>query len=131
MKPARYTLQAAAAVLALVALADRGQAAEPVLEAKAIERMSETATTASDHARVARQYRLRAESLEAKAADHEKEARRLRAVHNPMATKWPAMGRAAEDRETRLAMQARRAAQECYARANRHINLAVEAELAE
>lgn len=130
-RPVLNTLNATVAALALFAFSDRAAAAEPVLEAKVIERMSETAVTASDHARVAKQYRLRAVSLEVKAETHEAEARKLRAVHNPMATKWPAMGRAAEDRENRLAMQARRAAQECYARADHHIRLAVEAELAE
>jgi len=124
------TMRAAVAVLVVAASTGYGRAAEPVLEAVALEKMSAAAVTASDHARVAKQYRLRAESLETKAKQHEQEARRLGSGHNPMAVKWPAMGRAAAERESRLAVQARRAAQECLARADRHIRLAVEAQLA-
>jgi competence protein ComGC len=77
-------------------------------------------------------YRLRAEAFEAKAEKHEEEARKLAArPRNPLEVKWPAMARKSWQRESQLAVQARRAAKECYDLADRHIRLAVEAELAE
>lgn len=116
--------RAAVAILALAAFSDRGLAQEPVLDAKAIEKVSAAAISSSDHERAAKQYRLRAESLEKKADQHEANARRMSQAHNPMAHKWPALGRAPEEREKRLAMQARRAAQECLAQAERHTDTA-------
>jgi hypothetical protein len=105
------------------------RAAEPVMEAGKLEEMSKEANSPAEHAKAAKQFRLRAESLEAKAKKHEENARK-RNSPNPMATKWPAMVRNGTDRESRLAMQARRAAQECYTRAARHVSLAVEGQLA-
>jgi hypothetical protein len=112
-------------------LPERAGAAEPVMDSKALEAMSKKASSPEAHAKVARQFRLRAEELDAKAEKHEQNAKKLRNAQNPMSAKWPAMARNSSDRETQLAVQARRAAQECYAQASRHINLAVEGQLAD
>jgi hypothetical protein len=131
-KISRFGLSAAIAVLAAGVSLTPAQSAEPMLEAKVLEKMSKNAQTPEDHAKVAKQYRLRAESLQEKAEKHEADARKLRSTNaNPMASKWPAMVNNGADRERRLAMQARRAAQECFELANHHVRLAVETQLAE
>jgi hypothetical protein len=99
---------------------------EPVKESAALELKAKQADTPKEHAEVAKQYRLRAESLEAKAAKHEEAARKLRNNTNVMAHKWPAMVNNGWQRESQLAVQARRGAQECYALAAKHVGLAVE-----
>jgi hypothetical protein len=101
-----------------------------VLQPDAIEQLSKKASTPEEHAKAAKQLRLRAEALDAKAAEHEENARNLRKTTNPMSVKWPAMVQNGWKRESQLAIQARRAAQECYARAAKHVNLAVEERLA-
>jgi hypothetical protein len=94
-------------------------------ESSELEAMARTAATPEEHARVAKQYRLRAEQFEAKAATHEAAAKRMRIHPNPLAQKWPSANSGAE-REVQLALQARRAAQENYKIAARHVGLAVE-----
>lgn len=96
-----------------------------------LERMSEQASSPQEHAKVAKQYRLQALALEAKARKHEESARKLRNTPaHPMAAKWPSMVQNNWERESQLAMQARRAAQESYTQAAKHVGLAVEAEFA-
>jgi hypothetical protein len=93
-----------------------------------IEQLAKNAFTAAEHAEVARQYRIRAESFEAKALMHEEEARKLaKQPLPPMAYKWPAMVQRPAEKESLLAMQARRAARESYELADNHIRRAVEA----
>ncbi len=87
------------------------------------------ANTPKEHAQVAKTYRLRAEAQEAKAAEHEANAKKMRNSHNAMAHKWPAMVNNGWQRESQLAVQARRAAQESRAIAERHLSLAVESQL--
>lgn len=124
-----WMFAAVASAALFTGAATAAPATERVLDAMTIEKLSKEASTPEEHARVSRQYRLRAESLEAKAKMHEQEAERMLTGHNPMAAKWPAMVRNGADRERRLAIEARRAAQECYARADHHIRLAVEGKL--
>jgi hypothetical protein len=125
------TLTMALAAALLLAFPPASTAAEPVDEAK-LEAMARDAKTPAEHAKVAKQYRLRAEAFETNAKKHEEEARKLQAQpRSPLELKWPAMARKPWERETQLAMQARRAAQEAYAVADKHIRLAVEAQLAE
>jgi hypothetical protein len=119
-------LQIAVVALSFVLFSAPSFAAEPALDATRIERMSKEASTPEQHAAVAKQYRLRAEMFEAKAQQHEAESKKLQRNPSPMAAKWPAMSRNSAERENRLAMEARRAAQECYGRADHHIRLAVE-----
>ena len=90
---------------------------------------SSDANTPKEHAQVAKTYRLRAEAQEAKAAEHEANAKKMRNSTNAMAHKWPAMVNNGWQRESQLAVQARRAAQESRAIADRHLSLAVETQL--
>lgn len=131
MKPINTLVRYALTGAVLIVFAGSSAGAEKVLEARVLEKMAKEAVSPSQHATVAKQYRLRAESLEQKAAEHDATANKLRTVHNPLAHKWPAIGNQAVEREKKLAMQARRAAQECSALADRHIRLAVEGDLAE
>jgi hypothetical protein len=107
-------------------------AAEPVGDAKKLETLAASAKTPKQHAQVAKQYRLRAESLETKATEHAEKARKAGNTPLPgLAHKWPSMVRTPQQRETELSMQYRRAAEEAKRLAQWHTQLAVEAELAE
>jgi len=111
--------------------ADHAKASGSPADAEALERRSKEADSPKEHAQLAKEYRLRAEELEAKAEKHLAKANELRkGPPNPMSAKWPAMANSAWKREEQLAMQARRAAEECRQQAARHIDLAVEAQLA-
>ena len=114
------------ALLAWSPAAVRG--AEPAgtkpLDAAGIERMAKDAKSPADHARVATQYELRGKSLEERADKIEGEVRQDKAAPSAMATKWPAMVVNARERREQSAMQARRAAEECYRLAQHHRTLA-------
>lgn len=124
------TLAAAGTVAALIlttAGVDRAAAAEPVSETAKLHRMAKEANTAADHAQVAKLFRLQGEAMEAKAAAHEKKAKEFEArPKSPLAHKWPAMAPQQGREERALALQARRAAQESFDLAAKHIQLAVE-----
>ena len=130
MEDTMKRISATLAIGSLFVLSLGASPAEPVLQPKAVEELSKNASTPEEHAKAARQLRLRAEALEAKATEHEENARKMRSGANPMATKWPAMVQNGWKRESQLAIQARRAAQECNTRAAKHISLAVEERLA-
>lgn len=130
----RYTKVMLATMFAGVLMtgAPAARADEAVLEAKAIAKMASEAQSGAEHEKVAKHYRLRAESLEAKANKLETEVRKQKAAPpNSMEAKWPAMIVNARERKERVAMQLRRAAQECYTLAERHSDLAAEARAAE
>lgn len=92
-----------------------------------LEQLAEAAQCAAEHGDVARQYRLRAEHLEAKAVKHEEKAAELEArPKRPMQAKWPAMARKPWVKEREMAVQARRAAKEAQQLADRHVRLGVE-----
>jgi hypothetical protein len=114
------------------ALAGLSLAAEPVKETPKLEQMANAAVTAEDHARVAKGFRLRAESFEQRAAKHEAEAAKLakRPLVGPE-LKWPALARPGLQKEKDAAVQARRAAAEAMALSDRHTRLAVEKAFAE
>jgi hypothetical protein len=115
-------------MLAGAVLLTPGVKAEPAVNPGKIEQLAKNASTAAEHSEVARQYRLRAESLEAKALLHEEEAGKLAKRPLPgLAHKWPAMVARPAEQERRLALQARRAARESYELADRHLRRAVEA----
>lgn len=93
---------------------------------------SREATSAREHATLAREYRQRAEALERTARSHEADAARLSARPRfPHEGKFPAHIRNTGERQHQLAIQSRRAAQEAYERADHHVRLAVEGQLAE
>jgi hypothetical protein len=122
-----FALSFPAAAAAVEQTDERG-----LIDIKELELLAKEAKTPAEHAAVAKHYRLRAEAFETKAVKHEEEAAKLaKRPRHPLESKWPAMVRNAADRERKLAMQARRAAKECFDLADQHIRLAVEAELAE
>lgn len=87
---------------------------------ESLQARSSEAATALEHAALARDFRQRAEQLEAEVATHEAQGRRLLRSAGPMAHKWPSMVpglQRAQDRAT----AARRAAQESRALAARHV----------
>jgi hypothetical protein len=104
------------------------QVSEPSQNPSELLAMASAAETPRQHAQVAKQYRLLAEAFETKATTHEAAARRLYNNRSPLSFKWPAAPGSGWQRESDLAIQARRAAQESYASAARHIGLAVESQ---
>ena len=108
----------------LMLAAPAAYSAEPVLAAKQIEQLAKKANTSDEHAAVAKQYRARAEMLEDEADKLEREVRQRKSATNPVAVKWPAMANGGVAKKERLAMQARRAAQECNQLAAYHQRLA-------
>ena len=111
--------------------ADYAKASGAPAGAEALERRSMKADSPKEHAQLAKEYRLRAEEFDAKADKHLAKANELRkGSANPMAAKWPGMANSGWQREEQLAMQARRAAEESRQQASRHIDLAIEAQLA-
>jgi hypothetical protein len=95
---------------------------------KEIAKLADSARTATDHASVAKAYRLRAEAFTEMAEKHEAEvAKKQNGPQIGMASKWPAMSRNSAQREKQKAIDARRAARESEQLAAYHTQLAVEA----
>ena len=122
----RFNKMAATAMFgALLAFAPAAPAAEKNLEPKKLAQLAKDAKTSSEHSDVAKQYRDHAVTLEQRAAKLENEARVQDAgPTRAMAQKWPAMIENMRERKAQMAVQARRAAQESYALAERHESLA-------
>jgi hypothetical protein len=126
----RWILSGILGLALMVSVAAPAKGAEALMEIDKLEALAEKADSAKDHAEVAKHYRLRAEHFIEQAKRHESEVARLnKKLHGAMAHKWPAMTRGAVDREKQLAMQARRAASENMAIAEKHVQLAVEKQL--
>ncbi len=90
--------------------------------------MSKDATTPAQHAEVAKRFRLHAESLEAKASEHERAATEAaRRPLPPIAHKWPAMHRDHTSRARKLAREHRKAAEKARELASYHLSRSVEA----
>jgi len=89
---------------------------------------SREAQTVSQHADLARRFRLQAESLDAKAAEREAAAARQASQAPSIVHKWPSMATGALNQAKQQAIEARRAAQESRSLADRHLRLAVEAQ---
>ena len=100
--------------------------AEPVVEASKLSALARDAQTPAEHAAVAKQYRLRAESFEAQAAEYEQSAKRRQQAAGPMIHKWPAMAPPAVQKDKQKAVEARRAARESRELAERHLRDSVE-----
>jgi hypothetical protein len=97
-------------------------AGERVKEAKQIDEIARNASSPADHAKAAKQYLDRAESLTQKADKLERELRQTGT--SPMNQKWPGMMAGMKDRKERDVMQARRAANEARELAQHHSRLA-------
>ncbi|MDZ7636690.1 MAG: hypothetical protein U5J83_00280 [Bryobacterales bacterium] len=125
MKTIRIAL-AAAFVLAGTALFAAEKADLP--KDAEIAKMAESARSASEHAAVAKAYRLRAEEFAETAERLEAEvAKKQTGPKVGMSSKWPAMSRNSAQREKQQAIAARRAARESQEMAALHTQLAVEA----
>lgn len=98
----------------------------PTLEA--IHVQAAKADTAPEHAAVAKQYRLQAEALGAKAAEHEKKAEDITRASGAIVRKFPGMASSRLQSEKTKAVEARRAQREAMQLADRHIRLSVEAQ---
>jgi len=103
--------------------------AEPMMDRTELESVAKAAKTSVDHAKVAKQYRLRAEEWNTKAERHEAEVKRLQArPRNAMDHKWPAMANNSPlNKERQLAVEARRASVELTERADYHYRASIEA----
>lgn len=124
MKSNRIVLIAALGIFGIAGFAaERTQ----VPQEKELAKMAETANTASEHARVAKAYRQRAEVFVKIAEMHEEEvARKQNGPKIGMAAKWPSMSRNSLQREKQRAIEARRSVRECEELAALHTQLAVE-----
>ena len=89
--------------------------------------LAREARTAGEHADVARRYRLQADALDAKAAQHEARAETLAKNAPGIAHKWPSMAPQNAKLAKQQAVDARRAARESRELASHHQSLAVEA----
>ena len=116
------------ALVALLALAAPGFA-QSADQAQLMARSRE-ARTVTEHADLARTFRLQAESFEAKAAEREATAARQARQAPSIVHKWPAMATGSLNQVKQQAVEARRAAQESRSLAERHLRLAVEAQAA-
>lgn len=102
--------------------------AQTLAALESIHSTARNATTAAEHAAVAKQYRLHSEALDAQAAAHEKNVKDLTRAAGAMMHKWPAMAPAKLQKERTKAVETRRAARESASLAERHARLAVEAQ---
>lgn len=92
-----------------------------------LARLAREARTPGEHAKVAKSYREQAEAFDAQAATHEARVAELSKSPSPMAHKWPAMASPDMTKERQRAVEARRAARESRAAADRHLRMSVEA----
>jgi hypothetical protein len=115
-------IAAAVACLTLSSVRVRAEPEIPSLEARA-----RTARTAQQHAELSREYRQRAESLEAKAREHVSEIERLaRRSPDPMAAKWRHAIKDPMVKAREQLAETHRAAFEARTLATRHAQLAIE-----
>ncbi len=85
------------------------------------------ARTSAEHAKVAKEYRLQAESFEATAAEYDATVKRLSKNPSPMTYKWPSMASPDLVQAKQKAVEARRAARESRELADHHLRRSVEA----
>lgn len=124
MKTGRISKWIATATLALLSVPAMAQS---LMALSATHAKAASATTAAQHATVAKEYRLHAESLNAQAAAHEKSVKDLvRAM--PQVQKWPGLASGQLQTEKSKAVETRRAAREAMELADHHMRLAVEAQ---
>jgi len=113
-------------LVALLALAAPGFAQSN--EQAQLMARSREARTVSEHADLARHFRLQAEAFDQKAAERETVAARQARQAPSIVHKWPSMATGSVNRVKQQAIEARRAAQESRGLAERHLRLAVEAQ---
>jgi hypothetical protein len=118
-----WTLAAVAAVMLASPVSAQSKATLEELKVAAAK-----ANTPSQHAAVAKQYRLQSEAFEAQAVEFEKSAKRGVEIMGAQAHKWPGMIPQGVQNDKAKAVEARRAAKETKQLADQHIRLAVEAQ---
>lgn len=89
--------------------------------------LASEARTASEHADVAKRFRMHADALDLEAAKHEVQAEKLAKTAPAVVHKWPSMAPKELTEAKQQAAEARRAARESREQAARHQSLAVEA----
>jgi len=104
---------------------------DTIASATQLAALARDARTAAQHADVARRYRLQADALDARAAEHAARASALVRTAPGIAHKWPAMAPRALSQAKQDAIEARRAARESRELASRHHAIAVETLAAE
>lgn len=122
-------LMPAAALLAGMSAMAQTPATAPATNQATLEALhakAAVATTATQHAGVAREYRLQSEAFGAKAENHEKQAAQLTRAAGAAIHKWPGLASGALQKEKVAAVEARKAQREAKELADRHIRLAVE-----
>lgn len=124
----RGRLMAAVAVVALTASTESVMTQQTHESTGQLAALAREARTPSDHAHVAKAYRLQAESLESRAAEHEAHVARLTKNQPAIVHKWPAMAAGEIGKAKRQALDARRAAYESRQLADHHLRLSVEAQ---
>jgi hypothetical protein len=124
----KRTLPIAMMTLALIPAGIAG--AEPMVDRGNLEAVAKAAKTPADHAKVAKQYRLRAEEWKTKAEKHEADVKRLKARHkSAMEYKWPAMANNQSlEKARQMAVEARRAALESNELAEYHYRASIESQ---
>lgn len=127
MKKRVMTTMAAAILLAAIEVPALAASPDPMLEPAKLADVSRDARTASEHAAVAKQFRLRAEAFEVQAAKHEESARRRAESATAVIGKWPAMAPRVLQEDKQKAVEARRAAMENHELAEKHRQLSLEA----
>lgn len=114
-----------ACMVATLGVVPAARASDGLMEDVALAELTRAAATPQEHAQAAKQYRLRAELLEAQAAKHEAAAVAL-STQPPITHKFPSAFASKTSQEKQNAVQARRAAQEARTRAHWHLSRAVE-----
>lgn len=89
------------------------------------------ASTPAEHAAAAKNYRMQAEAFTEEAVTHERHAAQLAASAPAIVHKWPAATPGPLGEVKQKAVAARRAALENHQLAQRHVNLAIEAQVSE
>ncbi len=117
-------IRVSVAALALMTFGSLAVAQENPARLAALAR---EARTAGDHADVAKRYRVQAEALEKKAAEHEAKAEQFAKNAPAIAHKWPSMAPQTVKIAKQEAVEARRAARESRELASYHQSMAVEA----
>lgn len=116
--------------LALAALCSAGvpavHASDALMDDTQLVQLSRSASTPHQHARAAKQYRLRAEILAAQADQAEAAAARTSPHQPPITYKFPTAFGKTREKNKQYAIQTRRAAQEARKLEHWHLSRAVE-----
>lgn len=114
-------------ILACLLVGSVAALAQSNAEMASVNAKAKLASSSAEHTDVANLYGQRADDMIKKAIRHEEMAKSMQAIQPPINHKWPSMAQKPWEKELRLALQARRAAEESRALAAKHIELAEKA----